>query len=49
MALEDSGRSRGFGFVVFSNAEDAEDAMATLNNSLLKGREIYVREDREVQ
>lgn len=42
-----SRRSKGFGFVEFEEAADAERAIAELNDSLLHGRRIYVREDRE--
>ncbi|NLB34252.1 MAG: RNA-binding protein [Elusimicrobia bacterium] len=39
-----SGRSRGFGFVEMSNAEEAQAAIDELNGKELKGREIRVNE-----
>ena len=48
-----SGRSRGFGFVTFADAESAVKAIAALHNSELDGRTIKVdvaqerRRDRE--
>eukprot|EP01039_Chlorochromonas_danica_P006319 gene6319-6968_t len=48
VALDASGRSRGFGFVEYENAEDATRAIAQLNESVFGGRRIYVREDREL-
>ena len=47
MMDRDTGRSKGFGFVEFEEAADAERAIAELNDSLLHGRKIFVREDRE--
>lgn len=41
-----SGQSRGFGFVEMSNKSEAEAAIAGLNGSDLKGREINVNEAR---
>ena len=38
----DSGRSRGFGFVTFAEAESADQAVSTLNGSELDGRTIRV-------
>jgi cold-inducible RNA-binding protein len=38
----DSGRSRGFGFVTFSDDEGADKAMSALNNTELDGRTIRV-------
>jgi RNA recognition motif-containing protein len=37
-----SGRSRGFGFVTFEDAEAADRAMGELNNTELDGRPIKV-------
>jgi len=37
-----SGRSRGFGFVTFANAEEAEQAMAQMNGTQLDGRSLRV-------
>ena len=42
------GRSKGCGVVEFESAEDAKQAIETLNDSELKGRMIFVREDREI-
>jgi len=44
---EADGRSKGCGIVEFANAQAAQQAIATLNDSDLKGRMIFVREDRE--
>lgn len=38
----ESGRSRGFGFVEMSSDDEAENAIKTLNNSTLSGRNIVV-------
>jgi cold-inducible RNA-binding protein len=38
----DTGRSRGFGFVTFADAESAEKAVAALNQTELDGRTIKV-------
>ena len=38
----DSGRSRGFGFVSFANAEDAERALEEMNGTELDQRRIRV-------
>jgi len=43
----DTGRSRGFGFVTFSDAQDADRAMGEMNGSQLDGRSINVNEARE--
>jgi len=40
----DTGRSRGFGFVEMENSSDAKNAIAALNNTELKGRNIIVNE-----
>lgn len=39
-----TGRSRGFGFVEMPNAEEAQKAVAELNNKDLDGRPIRVNE-----
>ena len=44
---EPRGRSKGCGLVEFALAEEAQRAIATLNDTELKGRAIFVREDRE--
>lgn len=44
---ETNGRSKGCGIVEYATTRDAQAAIAELNNSDLKGRTIYVREDRE--
>ena len=41
-----SDRSRGFGFVEMPNANEAQEAIAALNGSVLGGREITVNEAR---
>jgi len=46
MTMHD-GRSKGCGIVEFSTPEGAVEAIATLNDTDLKGRTIFVREDRE--
>jgi len=38
----DTGRSRGFGFVTFANAEDADRALEEMNGTSLDGRNIRV-------
>ncbi|KAI1810199.1 hypothetical protein GGS20DRAFT_218823 [Poronia punctata] len=38
----DTGRSRGFGFVRFTNEADADNAIAHMNNAPFDGREIRV-------
>lgn len=40
-------RSKGCGIVEFEHAESAKRAIETLNHSVLDGRQIFVREDRE--
>jgi cold-inducible RNA-binding protein len=42
----ETGRSRGFGFVEMTNAEEGEKAIAGLNGSQLGGRTINVNEAR---
>jgi RNA recognition motif-containing protein len=41
------GRSKGCGIVEFATPEGAKQAVLTLNDTELKGRQIFVREDRE--
>ncbi|XP_051265857.1 cold inducible RNA binding protein a isoform X3 [Dicentrarchus labrax] len=41
---KETGRSRGFGFVKYDNAEDAKDAMTAMNGKSLDGRAIRVDE-----
>jgi cold-inducible RNA-binding protein len=38
----ETGRSRGFGFVTFADAGDAQDAIKQLNGSTLDGRTLNV-------
>jgi cold-inducible RNA-binding protein len=40
----DTGRSRGFGFVEMPNAEEAQAAVAALNNFQFQGRALTVNE-----
>ncbi len=44
---EPGGRSKGCGVVEYKSADDAKEAIETLNDTELKGRMIFVREDRE--
>eukprot|EP00580_Thalassiosira_gravida_P019677 CAMPEP_0201671736 /NCGR_PEP_ID=MMETSP0494-20130426/30511_1 /ASSEMBLY_ACC=CAM_ASM_000839 /TAXON_ID=420259 /ORGANISM="Thalassiosira gravida, Strain GMp14c1" /LENGTH=87 /DNA_ID=CAMNT_0048153187 /DNA_START=93 /DNA_END=353 /DNA_ORIENTATION=- len=41
------GRSKGCGIVEFTSVEGAADAIEKLTDTELKGRKIFVREDRE--
>jgi len=43
----DDGRSRGCAVVEFKTPEDAQNAIATLNDRTIDGRQIFLREDRE--
>jgi RNA recognition motif-containing protein len=45
----DTGRSRGFAFVTFENADSAERAVREMNGATLDGREIVVNEAKERQ
>ncbi|KAF8820277.1 hypothetical protein IE077_004513 [Cardiosporidium cionae] len=45
--VDAGGRSRGWGIVEYAAAEDANRAIAELNESTLFDRVIFVREDRE--
>lgn len=40
---------KGCGIVAFATEEGAQQAIATLNDTELGGRKIFVREDREAQ
>jgi cold-inducible RNA-binding protein len=42
----DTGRSRGFGFVEMSNAEEGDKAIAALNGTQIGGRTLNVNEAR---
>lgn len=42
---EPDGKSKGYGICEFANDRDAQTAIDTLNETELKGRTIYVRED----
>ncbi len=44
---DSDGRSKGFGLVTFGSARDAAEAMRQLSETELKGRNIFIREDRE--
>ena len=41
------GRSKGCGLVEYDDIDDAARALSTLNGMELKGRRLYVREDRD--
>lgn len=41
-----SGRSKGFGFVEYTNAEDADKAIEALNGKEIEGRKLVVNEAR---
>jgi RNA recognition motif-containing protein len=43
------GRSKGCGIVEFATSEGAQQAVLTLNDTELNGRQIFVREDRETR
>lgn len=47
VAKDDEGRSRGFGFVEYETAQEARDAIDMLNDVYFRGRNIFIREDRE--
>uniref|UniRef100_A0AAV1UTN4 RRM domain-containing protein n=1 Tax=Peronospora matthiolae TaxID=2874970 RepID=A0AAV1UTN4_9STRA len=47
--LEWNGRSKGCGVVTYESEDAAKNAIATLNDTELGGRKIFVREDRESQ
>ncbi len=43
-----SGRSKGFGFIVFAKKEDAEKAIAKMNEKEIEGRELKVSKAKPV-
>jgi RNA recognition motif-containing protein len=45
---EKNGRSKGCGIVEYSTEEEAHQAIEELTHTELKGRMIFVREDREI-
>lgn len=45
----DTGRSRGFGFVTFENASDADLAASELDGADIDGRQVRVNEAQERQ
>jgi len=46
MSDRETGRSRGFGFVTFTNGEDADAAIEAMNGKDIDGREVTVNEAR---
>ena len=45
--MDKDGRSKGCGIVEYSSSEKAQEAIALFHDTELKGRTIFVREDRE--
>jgi len=43
----DTGRSRGFGFITFSDDDAAREAVSQMDGTMLDGRNIKVNEARE--
>ena len=43
----DTGRSRGFGFITFNEASDADNAIEQMNGTELDGRTLNVNEAQE--
>jgi len=43
----DTGRSKGFGFVEMPNADEANEAISSLNDTEVDGRSIVVKEAEE--
>ena len=43
-----SGRSKGFGFVTFASKEDAEKAVAKMNDKEVEGRTLKVNEAKPI-
>ena len=46
---KETGRSKGFGFVEMASEEDAQNAIATLNDKPLDGRNLKVNEARPME
>ncbi|ORY50288.1 hypothetical protein BCR33DRAFT_846813 [Rhizoclosmatium globosum] len=46
IAIDNQGRSRGYGQVLMSTVEEAQEAIAKLNGTDISGRQIEVREDK---
>lgn len=46
IADRETGRSRGFGFVEMATAEEASNAISSLNNTQMGGRTLMVNEAR---
>lgn len=38
----ETGRSRGFGFITYSNGDEAKKAIAAMNDAMLEGRPLRV-------
>jgi len=47
MTTKSTRKSRGCGLVEFATEEEAQNAIATLNDTEIEGRKVLVREDRE--
>jgi len=43
----ETGRSRGFGFVTFANADNADEAISAMDGTQLDGRTITVNQARD--
>lgn len=42
IALDQNNESKGFGFIQFTNPESADKAIASVNNMLLEGKQVFV-------